>query len=136
MPTGVSTRPRLRARVSTISRKADPSSIEAGSSRLKFGPTSIRATCGIIRPIQPMTPEIATTLAVINVAAEMTTARRRPTSTPSDRASSSPSDNTPMLQRSSTSGTTPSTTSGAVMARSESLIPARLPSSQNVMAGS
>jgi len=99
MPSGVSTRAVLRAAVSTISMKAAPSSIEAGSRRAKFGPISMRAICGIISPIQPMTPAIATMLAVISVAAAMTRPRSRPTSTPSERASSSPSESTPMRQR-------------------------------------
>ncbi len=92
-------RARLRAAVSTMSMKDAPSSIEAGSRREKFGPTIMRAMCGIISPIQPITPEMATTLAVISVAATITMARRRSTSTPSARASSSPSESTPMRQR-------------------------------------
>src|SRR5262249_47623058 len=98
MPIGVSTRARLRPRVSTTSMKVAPSNMAAGSRRSKFGPTSMRAMCGIIKPPQPMTPEIATTLAVIKVAAAMTRARSRGTSTPSERASSSPSESTPMRQ--------------------------------------
>ena len=59
----------MRASVSIATMKAAPSRMEAGSSRSKRGPTSRRAICGTISPIQPMTPEIATTLAVISVAA-------------------------------------------------------------------
>jgi len=136
MPSGVSMRAMVRASVSTSSMKEAPSSMAAGSSRAKFGPTIMRAMCGIIRPIQPITPEIATTLAVISVAAPITSRRSRGTSTPSARASSSPSDSTPMRQRNNTSGTSPISTSGATSARSDSFTPARLPSSQNVIAGS
>ena len=113
MPSGVSMRARLRPSVSTSSMNEAPSSIAAGSSRSKFGPTIMRAMCGIIRPIQPITPEIATTLAVISVAAAITMMRSRGTSTPSARASSSPSESTPMRQRNRMSGTRPTSTSGS-----------------------
>src|SRR5262249_38592253 len=99
MPSGVSTRARLRASRSTSSMNEAPSSMAAGSSRPKRGPTIMRAMWGIIRPTQPITPETATTLAVMRVAARITTARRRATSMPSERASSSPSASTPMRQR-------------------------------------
>ena len=92
--------------------------------------------CGMISPTQPMTPAIATTLAVISVAATITTMRRRAALMPSARASSSPSESTLIRQRSSASGTRPSAATGTVAIRSSSLIAARLPSSQKVIAGS
>ncbi len=95
----------------------------------------MRAMCGITRPTQPITPEIATTLAVMSVAAAITMMRSRPDSTPSDLASSSPSDSTLICQRSSTSGTSPTKTAGRTFQRSPPRTLARLPSSQNVMAG-
>ena len=88
------------------------------------------------RPTQPITPEMATTLAVISVAAATTNKRSRPASTPSALASSSPSDSTLMRQRSSTSGTSPISTSGAAVHTSPLRMAERLPSSQNTMAGS
>ena len=65
-------------------------SAAVGRRRSKFGPTIMRAMCGMTRPTHPITPEIATTLAVISVAAAMTAARTRPASMPSDRASIDP----------------------------------------------
>ena len=70
-----------------------------GRRRLKSGPISRRATCGMTRPIQPMIPLTETAAAVIKVAAAISVARSRPASTPSARASSSPKVRTFTRQR-------------------------------------
>ncbi len=62
--------------------------------------------------------------------------RSGPVATPSARASSSGSDMTFMRQRNATSTAVPTTTGPASGRRSETVVEARLPSSQNVMAGS
>jgi hypothetical protein len=72
----------------------------------------------------------------MSVAAPMTASRSRRVSTPSARASSSPSVITFIRQRSSSRGTRPSTTLGTTARTSAGVTEARLPSSQNVIAGS
>lgn len=78
MPSGTSVGAMLRASVSTTSRYPAPTAAETGSSRPKPGPASIRPTCGITRPTQPITPATAVTLAVTRVAAAMVHRRSRP----------------------------------------------------------
>jgi len=93
--------------------------------------------CGITSPIQPMTPDTETAVAVTSVAAPITTPRTTRTLTPrrlglivaQRQARRS-------AQRSSASGTRPRITSGATVCRSLTLMPDRLPRSQKVMAGS
>src|SRR5262249_28570692 len=135
-PSGISMRATVRASVSTPSRYPAPSRIEAGRSRLKSGPTRNRARCGTRSPIQPTTPLIDTTPAVMSVAAAMTARRSRRVSAPSARASSSPTVITLIRQRSSTSGINPSTTLGVTALTSPIVTEARLPRSQKVIAGS
>ena len=136
MPSGISIGAMVRASVSMTSRKPPPSSAAAGSSRAKSGPTSERARCGTTSPTQPMIPAVATLADVTSVAAATIAMRSGPVGTPSARASSSGSDITFMRQRSASS------TMSAERDRAEQrhqigmLIAARLPSSQNVMAGS
>ena len=96
----------------------------------------MRAMCGMTSPTQPITPEMATTLAVISVAAAITASRSRPASTPSAFASSSPSDSTLMRQRRSRSGSRPTSTMGSAVHTSLLRMAEKLPSSQNTMAGS
>src|SRR5262249_25722088 len=135
-PSGISMRAAVRASVSTPSRYPAPSRIEAGRSRLKSGPTRNRARCGTRSPIQPTTPLIDTTPAVMSVAAAMTARPGRRVPPPSARASSSPSVITFIRQRSSTSGINPSTTLGVTALTSPIVTEARLPRSQKVIAGS
>jgi hypothetical protein len=81
-------------------------------------------------------PAIATPAEVASVAAAITAMRSRVTSTPSARASSSGSERRFTRQRSRTSGTSAIATSGSAKTRSRGRTPAKLPSSQNVIAGS
>src|SRR5262245_61391819 len=136
MPSGISTGAAVRASVSMNSRKPPPSSAEAGRSRGKSGPTSARARCGTTSPIQPMMPEVATLADVTSVAAATIAMRSGPVATPSAFASASGSDITFMRQRSATSTTVPIATGPRSGSRSETEVAARLPSSQNVIAGS
>src|SRR5690606_39137883 len=53
-PSGSSIPATLRARVSVSNRNAAPNSRLTGNSRETSAPTSKRATCGTIRPTQPM----------------------------------------------------------------------------------
>src|SRR5262245_1177176 len=136
MPSGISTGAAVRASVSMNRRKPPPSSAEAGRSRGKSGPTSARARCGTTSPIQPMMPDVATLADVTSVAAATIAIRSGPVATPSARASSSGNDITFMRQRSATSTTVPIATGPRSGSRSETEVAARLPSSQNVIAGS
>ena len=83
-----------------------------------------------------MMPEVATLAEVTSVAAATIATRSGPVATPSARASSSGSDITFMRQRNATSTAVPSATGPNSGTRSATEIAARLPSSQNVMAGS
>ena len=136
MPSGISIGATVRASVSITSRKPPPSSAAAGSSRAKSGPTSERARCGTTSPTQPMMPAVATLADVTSVAAATIAMRSGPVGRPSARASSSGSDITFMRQRSATSTSVPSATGPNSGMRSAMLVAARLPSSQNVIAGS
>src|SRR5260370_37805078 len=83
-----------------------------------------------------MMPQAGTVAEVTSVAATTMATRNGPVATPSARASSSGSDMTFMRQRSATSTAVPITTGPASGTRSAAGGAARLPSSQNVMAGS
>ena len=83
-----------------------------------------------------MTPEVATLAEVTSVAAATIAMRNGPVASPSARASSSGSDITLSRQRSGISTIVPTTTGPISGSRSETVVAARLPSSQNVMAGS
>ena len=108
----------------------------------------VAATLGLMTAIAVESFAVTTVLPVVAAeldatawyslafAATITTARSRPASTPSARASSSPSDRTLMRQRSRISGTRPSAISGNAVSASLLRTLARLPSSQNTMAGS
>ena len=87
-------------------------------------------------PTHPTTPASAVTLAVMSVAAAITTKRVRPASIPRARASSSPSDSTLIRQRSRISGTSPMSTIGSAGRMSGVVMDANDPSSQKVIAGS
>src|SRR5262249_54660952 len=136
MPSGISIAAPVRANVSISSKNPPPNSAAAGTRRAKSGPARVRATCGTTRPIQPMMPAVATLAEVTKVAAATIAMRNGPVGTPSARASSSGSDITFMRQRSAISTSVPSVTGPSSGSRSEALTAARLPSSQNVMAGS
>src|SRR5579883_1841162 len=92
MPIGTSIAAMVRASVSTARRYPAPSSIATGRRRENSGPAMRRATCGMMRPIQPMMPLIETAAEVMSVAAPTKRMRRTRVSAPSARASSSPSD--------------------------------------------
>ena len=83
-----------------------------------------------------MMPAVATLAEVTSVAAATMAMRSGPVGTPSARASSSGSDITFMRQRSATSTSVPSATGPNSGTRSATPVAARLPSSQNVIAGS
>src|SRR5262249_22128373 len=103
-------------------------------SRGKSGPTSARARCGTTSPTHPMMPEVATLAEVTNVAAATIAIRNGPVASPSARASSSGNDITLSRQRSAISTMVPRATGPARGNRSETVVAARLPSRQNVMA--
>ena len=71
MLTGISATVNVRVAVSTSSMKMPPMRPAVGISFVLFGPTHIRAKCGMTRPTQPMVPEMHTELAVIRVAQAM-----------------------------------------------------------------
>ncbi len=83
-----------------------------------------------------MMPAVATLAEVTSVAAATMAMRSGPVGTPSAFASSSGSDITFMRQRSASSAMVPSATGPNSGTRSAGLTAARLPSSQNVIAGS
>ena len=83
-----------------------------------------------------MIPAVATLADVTSVAAATTAMRSGPVASPSERASSSGSDITFMRQRSAISTSDPSATGPNSGMRSAGAVAERLPSSQNVMAGS
>ena len=83
-----------------------------------------------------MMPAVATLADVTSVAAATMAMRNGPVGTPSARASSSGSDITFMRQRSASRASVPSATGPNSGTRSEDAVAARLPSSQNVIAGS
>src|SRR5499427_4326247 len=136
IPSGISTGAAVRASVSMKRRYPPPSSAAVGMSRGKSGPTRARARCGTTSPTQPMMPEVATLAEVTSVAAATMAMRSGPVASPSARASSSGSDITLSRQRSATSTTVPSATGPVSGSRSATVVAARLPSSQNVIAGS
>src|ERR1700722_8488655 len=136
IPSGISVAVMVRASVSIRSKNPSPSSAAAGMRRAKSGPTSVRAICGTTSPTQPMTPAVATLAEVTSVAATTMAIRSAPVGTPSARASSSGSAITFMRQRSASKTKVPSATGPNSGTRSVTLVAARLPSSQNVMAGS
>src|SRR5262245_15897811 len=136
IPSGTSTGATVRASVSMNRRKPPPRSAAVGRSFGKSGPTSARARCGTTSPTQPMMPEVATLAEVTSVAAATIAMRSGPVETPSARASSSGSDITFMRQRSATSTSVPSATGPSSGRRSDTEVAARLPRSQNVIAGS
>ena len=113
-------------------RAAPPSEISCP----KSGPTNVCAICGTTSPTQPIIPAVATLADVTNVAAAMTAIRIGPVGRPQARASSSGNDSTFMRQRSASKIKMPSATGLNSGIRSAALAAARLPSSQNVMAGS
>src|SRR5215467_5630318 len=135
MPSGISTAAAVRASVSMNRRKPPPRSAAVGRSLGKSGPTSARARCGTTSPTQPMMPEVATLAEVTSVAAATMAMRNGPVETPSARASSSGSDITFMRQRSATSTSVPRATGPSSGRRSDTDVAARLPRSQNVIAG-
>jgi hypothetical protein len=83
-----------------------------------------------------MMPDVATLADVTSVAAATIAMRSGPVATPSARASSSGSDITFICQRKATSTAVPSATGPNSGNRSDADVAARLPSSQNVIAGS
>ena len=83
-----------------------------------------------------MMPEVATLADVTSVAASTIAIRIGPVAMPSARASSSGSDITLSRQRSAISTRVPIATGPNSGSRSETAVAARLPSSQNVIAGS
>jgi hypothetical protein len=83
-----------------------------------------------------MMPAAATLAEVTSVAAATIAARSGPVATPSARASSSGSDITFMRQRKAMSTRAPMAMGANRGARSAAVVAERLPSSQNVMAGS
>ena len=97
-----------------------PSRIDIGQQAARTpGPTSMRAKCGITRPIQPMTPADRDRRRGHRASPRRSPrAGRGPVSTPSARASSSPSESRLMRQRSSHSGTRPTAISGSADATS------------------
>src|SRR5262249_20093960 len=135
MPSGISTGAAGRASVSMKRREPPPRSAAGGRNFGKARPTSARAGWGATRPTQPMKPGAATLAEVTSVAAATIAMRSGPVATPSARASSSGSDITFMRQRSATSTSVPSATGPSSGTRSEAVVAARLPSSQNVIAG-
>jgi hypothetical protein len=73
----------LRADVSVIISKVPPSRAVVGWSIRWSGPTSMRPTCGMIRPTNPLTPLGDTTAPVINDPKMNSNSRyHRPTATP------------------------------------------------------
>src|SRR3984957_1289834 len=136
MPSGISVAVMVRASVSIRSRNPPPSSAAAGMRRAKSGPTRVRAICGTTSPPPPMMPAVATLAEVTSVAATTMAIRSAPVGTPSARASSSGSAITFMRQRNASKTKVPSATGPKSGTRSVTLVGARLPSSQNVMAGS
>jgi hypothetical protein len=83
-----------------------------------------------------MMPDVATLAEVTSVAATTIAIRSRPVATPSARASSSGSDITFSRQRNANRTAVPSATGPASGRRSDTVVAASEPSSQNVIAGS
>ena len=127
----------VRHSVSTTSRNAAPRIAEIGSTRAKLGPASRPRG---VRHDEPHPADDAGDRdrgrGRQRRRRDTTTRRDLATSTPSARASSSGSESRLMRQRSSASGTKPAAMSGNAIARSRGSTPAKLPSSQNVIAGS
>ena len=63
-PGGSSAAVAVRASVSIASMKIAPNSVATGSKRANRGPVTIRAMCGTTSPTQPMIPQTATLAAV------------------------------------------------------------------------
>ena len=127
-------RHRARQRVDE-QQKPPPRIAAAGSRRGNDGPTRKRARCGTTRPTQPTMPAAATLAAVTSVAAATMTTRSSAVGAPSARASSSGSDITFSFQRSSSNTACRAAPARSAAAGRAASVPARLPSSQNVIAG-
>ena len=85
----------VRASVSTMSMNAAPDMIDAGTTYRLSGPRSRRQKCGMIRPAQPMVPEMQVAIAVRNVELRMSSPRMSLTFIPRKKASFSPSASSP-----------------------------------------
>lgn len=81
---------RVRAAVSTHTRKTAPTSAVIGSSRRCAGPVSARAACGSTSPTKPIAPDELTSTAVSSAVTSSSTSRTRRTRTPSEAAASGP----------------------------------------------
>lgn len=76
----------VRAIKSASSKKIAPENIDAGSSRLWFGPAIIRAICGTTSPTKPMLPPMETHTPIITDTVIKITSLTRLTFTPMWRA--------------------------------------------------
>ncbi len=112
-----------------------PISAVAGNSRLKSGPTTIRAKCGITNPTHPTLPATDIDDAVRSVEQMITKSLNRPVSTPKALASSSPNDNAFRCHLIKNRGAIPNM-NGSMITRTSLLLTAdRLPINQKVIAG-
>ena len=135
MPSGTSMSAMVRASMSTPTMKAAPRTRRPATAGRSAGRPGSGAICGTISPTQPMTPEIATTLAVISVAAAMTRRaggrpRRRASALRRRRATGCRSASEAPRAAEGRSGDRHDGEQGRCCGRS-----ARLPSSQKVIAG-
>jgi len=86
IPNGISPIISVRARSSLTMPKTAPNDMLTGMKAAAFAPAMRRAMCGMISPIQPTIPATETTTAVTATLAASSSARSRPTETPSEKA--------------------------------------------------